>query len=69
MTLKGHLGKNDDIGGATGTMAAAGSQAESRIAGAVLGASGDIDGEGSGAGSEGSGGSGRVDEGADRIVG
>jgi hypothetical protein len=43
MTLKGQFGKNDDIGGATGMMAAAGSQAdgsqaESGVAGAVLGA-------------------------------
>jgi hypothetical protein len=36
MTIKGHFGKNDDIGGATGMMAIAGSQAESGVAGAVL---------------------------------
>jgi hypothetical protein len=38
MTLKGHFGKNDDIGGTTGMMAAAGSLAESEGAGEVLGA-------------------------------
>jgi hypothetical protein len=43
MTLKGHFGKNDDIGGATGMMAAAGSLAESEGAGEVLGAgNGDV---------------------------
>jgi hypothetical protein len=43
MTLKGHFEKNDDIGGATGMMAAAGSLAESEGTGEVLGAkNGDV---------------------------
>jgi hypothetical protein len=43
MTLKGHFRENDDIGGATGMMAAAGSLAESEGAGEVLGAgNGDV---------------------------
>jgi hypothetical protein len=43
MTLKGHFGKNDDIGGATGMVATAGSQAESGVAGAVLRAAGVVE--------------------------